>query len=316
MKDMKRIGLGCMGMARRNEENSIRTVDTALDHGVTMFNTGEFYNAGESEMVLGNALRRHPRDSYFVSVKFGALPSRNGLYGADVNPFNVRAHLVYSLSRLGLDYVDLYEPARMDKAYPVEDLIGAVADLVKEGLVRHVGMTETTAEELRRGHAVSPIKFFEKEYSLLSRQMEEEDLPTCRELGIPVVAYGLLGHGLLTDSFATGESTPNILPFLFRPEDMDHNRAIVRQLKEIADGKGCSTANLAVAWVLQRNPEMFAIIGTTHPDHLTESLKALEINLTEEEMTLIGNLFAPGNVRGGVLPKTSYENGRFTRIIK
>ena len=311
---MRRIGLGCMGMARRNEESSIRTVDTALDHGVTMFNTGEFYTNGESEIVLGKALRQHPRDSYFVSVKFGALPSIQGLYGADVNPFNVRAHLVYSLGRLGLDYVDIYEPARMDDAYPVEEVIGAVNDLVKEGLVRHVGMTETTAEELRRGNAVCPIKYFEKEYSLLSRRMEEEDLPTCRKLGIPVVAYGLLGHGLLTDSFATGERTPHILPFLFRAEDMDHNRAIVRQLKEIADAKGCSTSNLAVAWVLQKNPDMLAIIGTTHPDHLVDSLQALEITLTDEEMTLIGQIFAPGHVRGGVLPKMHYNNGRFLGI--
>ena len=314
---MKRIGLGCMGMARRNEESSIRTVDAALDHGVTMFNTGEFYNGGESEIVLGNALRQHPRDKYFVSVKFGALPGGPaGLYGADVNPFNVRAHLTYSLCRLGLDYVDLYEPARMDDAYPVEEVIGAVNELVKEGLVRHVGMTETTADELRRGNTVCPIKYFEKEYSLLSRQMEAEDLPTCSELGIPVIAYGLLGHGLLTDSFATAERTPHILPFLFREEDMDHNRSIVRQLKEIADGKGCTTSNLAIAWVLQKNPDMLAIIGTTHPDHLTDSLLALDITLTDEEMLTIGKIFAPGQVRGGVLPKMHYRNGQFTGFGK
>ena len=228
---MKRIGLGCSGMARRNEESSTRTIDAALDHGVTMFNVAEFYQNGESEIVLGNALRQHPRDKYFVSVKFGSLPTKGSLYGLDVNPFNVRAHLMYSLSRLGLDYIDLYEPSRMDDAYPVEEVIEAVQELVKEGLVRHVGMTETTADELRRGNAICPIKFFEKEYSLLSRQMEAEDLPTCRELGIPVIAYGLLGHGLLTDTFATGERTPSILPFLYKPEDIEPNRAIVNQLK-------------------------------------------------------------------------------------
>ena len=309
---MVRIGLGCSGMARRNEENSIRTVDTALDHGVTMFNVAEFYQNGESEIVLGNALRQHPRDKYFVSVKFGPLPGGPaGLYGLDVNPFNVRAHLTYSLSRLGLDYVDLYEPSRMDDAYPVEEVIEAVQELVKEGLVRHVGMTETSADELRRGHAVCPIKYFEKEYSLLSRRMEEEDLPTCRELGIPVIAYGLLGHGLLTDGFATGECTPNILPFLYKPEDIEPNRAIVRQLKEMADGKGCTTSNLAIAWVLQKNPDMLAIIGTTHPGHFEDSLKALDITLTEEEIQTIGELFAPGRVRGGVLPRMHYSGGRF-----
>ncbi len=301
-----------MGMARRNEESSIRTVDTALDHGVTMFNTGEFYNGGESEIVLGNALRRHPRDSYEVNVKFGALPGGpHGLYGVDMNPFNIRARLTYSLGRLGLDYVDVYEPSRMDDAYPVEDVIGAVNDLVKEGLVRHVAMTETSADELRRGNKVCPIKYFEKEYSLLSRRMEAEDLPTCRELGIPVIAYGLLGHGLLTDGFATGERTPSILPFLYKPEDIEPNRTIVSQLKAIADGKGCSTSNLAIAWVLQKNPDMLAIIGTTHPDHLTDALRALDIRLTDEEMQTIEELFAPGQVRGGVLPKMHYRNGRF-----
>ena len=301
-----------MGMARRNEEQSIRTVDVALDHGVTMFNTGEFYNAGESEIVLGNALRQHPRDSYEVNVKFGALPGGlHGLYGIDMNPFHVRARLTYSLSRLGLDYVDVYEPARMDDAYPVEEVVEAVNELVKEGLVRHVALTETSADELRRGRKVCPIKYFEKEYSLLSRQMEAEDLPTCRELGIPVVAYGLLGHGLVTDAFATGERTPNILPFLYKPEDIEPNRAIVRQLKEIADGKGCTTSNLAIAWVLQKNPDMLAIIGTTHPDHLEDSLKALDIILTDEELRIIGDLFAPGRVSGGVLPKMHYSNGRF-----
>ena len=311
MENAKRIGLGCMGMARRNEDSSIRTVDAAIDHGVTMFNTGEFYNRGESELVLGKALRQHPRDKYFVSVKFGPLPGCDGLYGMDVNPFNVRAHLIYSLSRLGLDYVDLYEPARMDDAYPVEEVVGAIAELVKEGLVRHVGMTECTAGELRRGNAVCPVKYFEKEYSLLNRKPEEEYLPVCRDLDIPVVAYGLLGHGLLTDGFATGEQTPHILPFLFRPEDMEYNRAIVRELKEIADGKGCSTGNLAVAWVLQRNPDMLAIVGTTHPENLAESLKALDITLTEEELDVIANIFAPGRVRGGVLPKMRYKNGRY-----
>ena len=306
-----------MGMARRNEEQSIRTVDTALDHGVTMFNTGEFYNGGESEIVLGNALRQHPRDSYEVNVKFGALPGGpGGLYGVDMNPFHVRARLTYSLRRLGLDYVDVYEPARMDDAYPVEEVIGAVNDLVKEGLVRHVAMTETSADELRRGNKVCPIRYFEKEYSLLSRQMETEDLPTCRELGIPVIAYGLLGHGLLTDAFATAHhQSPLTLSFLYKPEDIEPNRAIVCQLKEIADGKGCTTSNLAIAWVLQKNPDMLAIIGTTHPDHLEDSLKALDIKLSDEEMRIIGELFAPGRVRGGVLPKMHYSNGRFVGFM-
>ena len=309
-----RIGLGCSGMARRNEEQSIRTVDAALDHGVTMFNVAEFYQNGESEIVLGNALRQHPRDSYFVNVKFGALPSAKALYGLDMNPFNIRAHLIYSLHRLGLDYVDLYEPSRMDGKWPVEDVIGEIQKLVDEGLVRHIGMTECTAEDLRRANSVHPIYMFEKEYSLVDRRMEAEDIPTANELGIPVLAYGLMAHGLLTDRTAASEQVNSNLGFLYRSEDTAHNVAIVRQLKEIADSKHVSTSNLAIAWVLQKHPQMMALVGTTHPDHLVDSLKALGITFTADELAHIDTLFAPGNIRGGRLPKQTYMDGRVVKM--
>ena len=303
-----------MGMARRNEEQSIRTVDAALDHGVTMFNVGEFYNAGESEIVLGNALRQHPRDSYFVSLKFGALPDAKLLYGLDMNPFNIKAHLVYSLHRLGLDYVDLFEPSRMDGKYPVEDVIGEISKLVEEGLVRHIGMTECTAEDLRRANAVHPIYMFEKEYSLVDRRMEAEDIPTANELDVPVLAYGLLGHGLLTDRTAEQGLSSASLGFLFKPEDSEHNIAIVRQLKEIADSKHVSTSNLAIAWALQKHPQMMTLVGTTHPDHLVDSLKALGITFSADELAHIDTLFAPGNIRGGRLPKQTYMDGRVVKM--
>ena len=309
-----RLGLGCSGMARRNEEQSVRTVDAALDHGVTMFNVAEFYQNGESEIVLGNALRQHPRGSYFVNVKFGALPSAKALYGLDMNPFNIRAHLIYSLHRLGLDYVDLYEPSRMDGKYPVEDVVGEIGKLVDEGLVRHIGMTECSAEELRRANSVHPIYMFEKEYSLVDRRMEAEDIPTANELGIPVLAYGLLAHGLLTDRTAeSGQVTAN-LGFLFKPEDTDHNVAIVRQLKEIADSKHVSTSNLAIAWALQKHPQMMALVGTTHPDHLVDSLTALDVIFTADELALIDTLFAPGSIRGGRLPRQTYMDGRVVKM--
>ena len=307
-----RIGLGCSGMARMNEENCMRTVDAALEYGITLFNVAEFYRNGESEIVLGNALRRHPRDSYFVSLKFGALPSSTALYGLDMNPFNIRAHLIYSLHRLGLDYVDLFEPSRMDEKYPVEDVIGEIGKLVDEGLVRHIGMTECTAWELRRAHAVHPIYMFEKEYSLADRRMEAEDIPTANELGIPVLAYGLLAHGLLTDRTAETRSLNANLGFLYRPEDNEHNVAIVGKLKEIADDKHVSTSNLAIAWALHRNPEMMTLVGTTHPEHLIESLKALEVDFTASELAVIDSLSS--DIRGGRLPKLTYMDGHVVKM--
>ena len=312
-KEIK-IGLGCSGMSRRNEESSIRTVDVALDNGITLFNVAEFYQKGESEIVLGNALRRHPRDKYFVSLKFGALPDANLLYGLDMNPFNIRAHLIYSLHRLGLDYVDLFEPSRMDEKWPVEDVIGEIQKLVDEGLVRHIGMTECSAEDLRRAHSVAPIYMFEKEYSLVDRRMEAKDIPTAKALDIPVLAYGLLGHGLLTDRTAESGQLNANLSFLYHPEDNEQNISVVRQLKEIADDLGVSTSNLAVAWALQRNPDMFALVGTTHPEHLLDSLKALDIKLNESEIRKIDTLFAEGNIRGGRLPKLTYHDGRVIKM--
>ena len=299
-------------MMRQNEENCMLTVDAALEHGITLFNVAEFYQNGESEIVLGNALRRHPRDSYFVNLKFGALPSAKSLYGLDMNPFNIRAHLIYSLHRLGLDYVDLYEPSRMDEKYPVEDVIGEIARLVEEGLVRHIGMTECSAEDLRRANSVHPIYMFEKEYSLVDRRMEAEDIPTANELGIPVLAYGLLAHGLLTDrTVATGQLNAH-LSFLYRPEDNGHNVAVVRRLKEIADDKQVSTSNLAIAWALRKHPQMMALVGTTHPGHLIDSLKALDITFTADEMTLMDEISS--SIRGGRLPKQTYMDGRVVKM--
>lgn len=170
MVDMKRLGLGCMGMNLSNKDRSIETIHYALDHGVTLLNTGEFYGGGESEMVLREALLGVPRDKYFISVKFGVLPKPGGgIYGLDVKPWNVKAHLAYSLHRLGLDYVDLYEPARMDETIPVEELIGALEECVKGGYVRHIGLTQLSPENLERAAKVHTIHTFEANYSVINR---------------------------------------------------------------------------------------------------------------------------------------------------
>ena len=219
MTDMKRLGLGCMGMNMSNRERSVETVRYALDHGVTMFNTGEFYGGGESEMVLREALKGVPRDKYFLSVKFGVLPQPGGgIYGLDVKPFNVKAHLAYSMHRLGLDYIDLYQPARMDESVPVEELMGALADLVKEGYIGSIGLTELTPENLDRAAKVHPIRMAEFSYSLANRDIETNGiLETARKNKIDVLAFSVLNHGLLADTPAV-PGRPGF-PQLQLPED-------------------------------------------------------------------------------------------------
>ena len=267
-------------------------------------------------MVVGEALSHHNRDDYFISVKFSALPSARGLYGLDMNPFNIRAHLTYSLTRLGLDYVDLYQPCRMDQIYPVEDVVGEISRLVDEGLVRNIGLTETDPETLRRANAVHPIYMFEKSYSLINRSIETDgDLDMCRKLGIPFLAYGLLAHGLLTDrTLEKGLPTSGVGAFIYRPEDADNNIAIVKEFKKIADEVGCSMSNLAIAWALQKNPDMLALIGTTSSDHLLDSLKALDVHLSSEIITRIESLFADEEIRGGKLRKITYIDGRVAKM--
>lgn len=176
MKELHRLGLGTMGMSIvRNPENSVKTIHAALDAGITLFNTGEFYNGSESELIVGQALKGVRREDYFLSVKFGVLPSpEGGIYGLDVKPHNVKGHLTYSMRRLGLDYIDLYQPARMDTTIPVEELVGAIADQIQAGYVRHIGLTMVDAETLRRACRVHPIHTVEMEYSLLNRSIETE----------------------------------------------------------------------------------------------------------------------------------------------
>ena len=205
MVDIKRLGLGCMGMCGKNKANSIRTIHAALDAGITLFNTGEFYRGGESEMVVGEALRDVARDKYFISVKFGVLLEPSGrIYGLDMNPFNIKAHLTYSLRRLGLDHIDLYEPARMDLAYPVEDVIGVLADLVKEGYIGHIGLTQVDAQILKRARTIAPIHTVELRYSMAERDYETTLFPLVQEIGAEVLVFGALAHGLLNDDFLTG----------------------------------------------------------------------------------------------------------------
>lgn len=311
MVNINRLGLGCMGMNRSNERRSIDTIRAALDAGITLFNTGEFYGAGESELVVGEALKGVPRDRYFLSVKFGVLPQPGGgIYGLDVKPFNVKAHLVYSLKRLGLDYVDLYQPARMDESVPVEELTAALADLVKEGYVRHIGLTQIGPETLRRANAVHPVHTAELEYSLAERGVEKETLETARGLGVNVLAFGALAHGLLSDRVLEDAARPHIPTGMFAPENLPANRELVRALKKIAEEKETTVSNLALAWTFAKYPFVSSLIGTTSPAHLNESIEALKLDLTEEDVKRIERAFPAEQVKGAGMRNFVFRDGK------
>lgn len=280
MTDIRRLGLGCMGMNLSNKKRSMETIHYALDHGITMFNTGEFYGGGESELVLREALKDVPRDRYFLSVKFGVLPRPGGgIYGLDVSPFHVRAHLAYSLHRLGVDYIDLYEPARMDEAVPVEDLMEALKECEQEGLIRSIGLTQLSAENLERAAKVHPVKMVELDYSLVNRNIENNGvLAAARRNGISAITFGVLCHGLLAEHAPDWQAAR--FPSQFRNQ-------LLGGLREIAAEKDTTTEKLAQAYVYAKNPDMSVLIGTTRKEHLQDAIDALSLELTPEDIQRI-----------------------------
>lgn len=286
MKELNRLGLGAMGMSSvRNPENSVKTIHAALDAGITLFNTGEFYNAGESELIVGQALKGINHNNYFLSVKFGVLPSpEGGIYGLDVKPHNVKGHLTYSLRRLGLDYIDLYQPARQDTTVPVEELVGAIAEQVKAGYVKHIGLSMVDAETLRRACKVHPIHTVEMEYSLVERSIEKELIDTAKELGVKVLAFGTVGHGLLNNNILDIPADFGRSRGLLAPEYREKNLAMILKVKEIADEKGVTLSQLALAWSLAKYDHVQSLVGTTNPAHLQEAIDALSIELTAEDI--------------------------------
>lgn len=314
MATLDRLGLGCMGMSnRRNPENSIKTIHKALDQGITLFNTGEFYNVGESEMIVGEALRGVPRDDYFLSVKFGVLPiPRGGIYGLDNTPFHIKGHLAYSLSRLGLDYIDLYQPARPDTEIPVEEVVGEMAKLVEAGYIRHIGLSMVDAETLRRACKVHPIHTVELQYSLIERDIEEELIPTAKELGVKVLAFGTIGQGLLADNVLENENNPRLPKALLLPEHREKNLKLVRAVGEIAAEKGVSLSQLALAWSLAKYDHLQSLVGTTNPDHLQSAVDAMQITLTPEEIQRIEAACPADQIGGKGSRNFRFTNGRMT----
>lgn len=307
-----RIGIGCMGMSvSKNPEESVQTIHAALDEGISLFNTGEFYGMGESEMIVGKALKGFPRDQYFLSVKFGLLSDPSGaMYGLDTSTFHIKARLAYSMKRLGVDYIDLYQPARIDAAIPVEETVGALAELVKAGYIGHIGLSEVDAGTLKRAAAVHPIHTVEMEYSLIDRDIEREVIPAAQELGVNVLAFGILSHGLLSDAVLDGEARP-ILGFgRFSPENLEKNMVFLRELRAIAYEKKITLSQLAYAWVFSKNPDIQCLTGTTKPEHLKKTLRALESPLSQDDIAGIEAVLSAGEVAGTGMRGVKFSNGR------
>ncbi len=313
MTDISRLGLGTMGMCFQNKETSIQTIHAALDAGISLFNTGEFYNGGESEIVTGEAFKGIERDRYFLSVKFGVLPlPGGGIYGLDIHPLHVKAHLAYSLHRLGLEYVDLYQPARQDTEIPVEEVVGAIAEQVEAGYVRHIGLSMVDAETLRRACKVHPIHTVEMAYSLIDRSIEEELLDTAKELGVKVLAFGTVGHGLFADHVLEHAKNHSFSRGLLGPEHKEKNLPLIQAVKEIADEKGVTLSQLALAWSLAKSDQVQSLIGTTNPEHLRSAVDALQIDLTEEDIIRIETACPADQVSGRGMRNFVFTNGRMS----
>ncbi|MFB9433315.1 aldo/keto reductase [Streptoalloteichus tenebrarius] len=303
--EVSALGLGCMGMSDlygpADRIESIATIHAALDAGVTLLDTGDFYGMGHNELLIREALRE--RDQVTISVKFGALRDPDGGWsGYDGRPEAVRNFLAYSLRRLGVDHVDIYRPARLDPNVPIEDTVGAIADMVRAGHVRHIGLSEVGAETIRRAHAVHPIADVQLEYSLLSRGIEDEILPTCRELGIGVTAYGVLSRGLLSGHWSPGRDVAHgdfrgISP-RFQGENLDHNLRLVEALRGIAEDRGATVAQVAIAWVAARGEDIVPLVGARRRDRLAEALGALDVTLSEEDLAAIERVVPAGAAAG------------------
>ncbi|HLB99123.1 MAG TPA: aldo/keto reductase [Acetobacteraceae bacterium] len=299
------IGLGCMGMSGlygpAAEDESIATIHAALDAGVTLLDTGDFYGVGQNELLLREALRGRPRDSAVLSVKFGALRAPGGGWvGVDTRPSALRNFLAYTLQRLGTDYVDIYRPARLDPAVPIEDTVGAIAELIQAGYVRHIGLSEVGAETIRRAHAVHPIADVQLEYSLMSRGIEAAILPTCRALGIGVTAYGVLSRGLLGGQLpdaGTADIRAARMP-RYQGENLTHNLGLVAALRRVAAARGASPAQLAIAWVGSCGVDIVPLVGTTNRAHLAEAIAAAAIRIDPETLAAIEAAVPLGQVAG------------------
>ena len=304
------VGLGCMGMSGMygpsDRAESLATIHAALDAGINLLDTGDFYGMGHNEMLIGEALRGVKRDSVVLSVKFGALRGPDqGWIGYDARPAAIKNFLSYSLQRLGVDHIDIYRPARLDPDVPIEETIGAIADMVKAGYVRHIGLSEVGSETIKRAAATHPICDLQIEYSLLSRGIEQEILPTCRTLGIGITAYGVLSRGLIRGHWQkekAGKGDFRAFSPRFQGENVDKNLALVEALRKVADAKGATVAQIAIAWVAAQGKDIVPLVGARTRERLKESLGALELTLTPKDLADIEAAIPRGAASGERYP--------------
>lgn len=303
---VSKLGLGCMRMSSvwggpgRDENESVATIQAALDNGINFLNTGDFYGAGHNELLVGRAIKGR-RDDAFISVKFGAIFYGGRMLGLDLRPVAIRNFINYSLVRLGVETIDLYQPCRLDGSVPVEDVIGTVADLIKEGKVRYLGVSEITADQLRQAHSIHPVAALEIGYSLADRQIESDLLPVAKELRIGVVAFANTAEGLLTgdmkaplpaDAYQTHFSR-------FQGENLVKNLEKVEVLKQMAKDKGYTPTQLAIAWVNAQGDHIMPLVSMSSRSRLPENIQAMDITFTAGEMDTLNTTFAPGAILGG-----------------
>jgi pyridoxine 4-dehydrogenase len=289
------------GPADRAE--SIATIHAALDAGITLLDTGDFYGMGHNEMLIREALAGRPRESVQISVKFGALRGPDGAWnGYDCRPQAVRNFVAYSLKRLGTDYIDIYRPARLDPAVPIEETVGAIADLVKAGYVRHIGLSEVGVDTLRRASRVHPISDLQIEYSMISRGIERAILPAARELGIGITAYGVLSRGLISGHWSKDRQGDKDFRSLasprFQGDNLDANLALVERLRALAQELGASVAQLAIAWVAAQGADIVPLVGARRRDRLQEALGALDLTLRPEDLARLEAIVPPDAAAG------------------
>jgi aryl-alcohol dehydrogenase-like predicted oxidoreductase len=290
------IGLGCMGMSDlygpADRDESVATIRAALDAGITLLDTGDFYGMGHNELLIREALAARNRDDVLISVKFGAQRDPAGAWlGYDARPAAVKTALAYTLKRLDTDHVDIYRPARLDPNVQIEETVGAIKEMIDAGYVRHLGLSEAGADTIRRAHAVHPVADLQIEYSLISRGIEAEILPTTRELGIGITAYGVLSRGLISGHWSRDRATTSndfrSRSPRFSRENLDRNLELADALGAVAEGKGATAAQAAIAWVLSRGDDIVPLIGARRRDRLTEALGALELDLSDDDLATI-----------------------------